>query len=49
MNNFEQVKCEECKNDYTRIVDKETVYFNSSQLSGELIPVFAQGKGAEKF
>ena len=34
---------------FHKTLDKETVYFNSSQLSGELIPVFAQGKGAEKF
>jgi Alkaline phosphatase len=29
--------------------DKVTVYFNSDQHSGELIPVFAEGKGAEYF
>ncbi|MEC7262883.1 MAG: alkaline phosphatase, partial [Bacteroidota bacterium] len=29
--------------------DKVAVYFNSNQHSGELIPVFAEGKGAENF
>lgn len=33
----------------TEVPDKVAVYFNDSQHSGELIPVFAQGKGAENF
>ncbi|NDV17035.1 alkaline phosphatase [Muricauda sp. TY007] len=31
------------------VPEKVTVYFNSNQHSGELIPVFAKGKGAENF
>lgn len=31
------------------VPDKVQVYFNSDQHSGELIPVFAMGPGAEKF
>lgn len=31
------------------VADKVAVYFNSNQHSGELIPVFAEGKGAENF
>mgnify|MGYP002177838897 CR=1 FL=1 len=31
------------------VADKVAVYFNSNQHSGELIPVFADGKGAENF
>lgn len=33
----------------TEVADKVEVYFNSNQHSGELIPVFAEGKGAENF
>jgi len=31
------------------VPEKVTVYFNSDQHSGELIPVFAKGKGSENF
>lgn len=31
------------------VADKVAVYFNSNQHSGELIPVFTEGKGAENF
>lgn len=31
------------------VPDKVAVYFNTDQHSGELIPVFAKGKGAENF
>ncbi len=31
------------------VPEKVTVYFNTDQHSGELIPVFAKGKGAENF
>lgn len=33
----------------TEVPQKVAVYFNSDQHSGELIPVFAKGKGAENF
>lgn len=33
----------------TEVPEKVTVYFNSNQHSGELIPVFAAGQGAENF
>ncbi|WP_318310029.1 alkaline phosphatase [Flagellimonas crocea] len=40
---------DEATGEKKEIPEKVTVYFNTDQHSGELIPVFAAGKGAENF
>ncbi|UGU17634.1 alkaline phosphatase [Sinomicrobium kalidii] len=42
-------KTDETTGHKKEVPEKVTVYFNSDQHSGELIPVFAKGKGAENF
>ena len=40
---------DESTGDKKEVPEKVAVYFNTDQHSGELIPVFAKGKGAENF
>ncbi|MBO0321647.1 alkaline phosphatase [Muricauda sp. CAU 1633] len=40
---------DESTGDKKEVPEKVSVYFNTDQHSGELIPVFAKGKGAENF
>ncbi len=42
-------KVDEATGEKREIPGEVQIYFNSDQHSGELIPVFAMGKGAEKF
>ena len=42
-------KVDESTGEKKEVPEKVTVYFNSDQHSGELIPVFSAGKGAENF
>lgn len=42
-------KVDESTGEKREVPEKVTVYFNSDQHSGELIPVFAKGKGSDNF